>query len=140
MKSFSVLLSLACIATASPLFEEQVPLGAGLMTSYPGFTLDLNAQRLVKIENQAPVWVSELEKIRMKAHGVKFFDITDTRALGTSTHLKLLNKASFPSPNATEKVRPILKTLSTKGPRENLEKFSSFRTRHYRSDVKIALL
>jgi len=46
-----------------------------------------------------------------------------------------LNKASFPSPNATEKVRPILKTLSTKGPRENLEKFSSFRTRHYRSDT-----
>lgn len=60
--------------------------------------------------------------------------------------------ASFPSPNATEKVEPVLKTLSTEGPKQNLEKFSSFRTRciplhillhpfthfilDYRSDVK----
>ncbi|GLB33621.1 putative peptidase [Lyophyllum shimeji] len=135
MKSFTVLLSLACIATATPLFEEQAPLGTGRMTSYPGFTLDLNARRLVEIENQAPVWVSELEKIQMKAHGLKFFDITDTQDLGSSAHLRLQNKPSFPSPNATEKVRPILRTLSTKGPRENLKKFSSFRTRHYRSDT-----
>ncbi|KAF8076201.1 peptidase [Lyophyllum atratum] len=135
MKSFSILLALACVATASPLFEAQAPFGAGLMTSYPGFTLDLNAQRLVQIDGQAPVWMTELDKIQMKARGVKFFDITDTQDLGTSAHLRLQNKPSFPSPNATEKVKPILKTLSTKGPRENLQKFSSFRTRHYRSDT-----
>ncbi|KAF5388210.1 hypothetical protein D9615_000223 [Tricholomella constricta] len=135
MKSFSILLSLACIAIASPFFDAQAPFGDGLMNSYPGFTLDLNAQRLIQTEGEIPVWVSELEKIQMKAQGVKFFDITDTQALGTSTHLRLQDKAKFPSPNATEKVRPILKTLSTKGPKENLEKFSSFRTRHYRSDT-----
>jgi len=42
---------------------------------------------------------------------------------------------SFPTPNATEKVRPILKTLSVQGPKENLKKFSSFRTRYYRSEI-----
>jgi hypothetical protein len=36
---------------------------------------------------------------------------------------------SFPSPNATEKVKPVLKTLSTQGPKENLEIFTSFPTR-----------
>ncbi|KXN86341.1 Leucine aminopeptidase 1 [Leucoagaricus sp. SymC.cos] len=43
--------------------------------------------------------------------------------------------AAYPTPNATERVRPILKTLSTQGPRENLARFSSFRTRHYRSET-----
>ncbi|KAG5648668.1 hypothetical protein DXG03_000014 [Asterophora parasitica] len=75
MKSFSVLLALACIAVASPLLHEQAPLGEGLMTSYPGFTLDLNAQRLIQIEGQEPYWVSELEKVQMKAQGVQFFDM-----------------------------------------------------------------
>lgn len=37
--------------------------------------------------------------------------------------------ASFPVPNATEIVKPILKNLSITGPEENLKKFSSFRTR-----------
>ncbi|RDB22640.1 Leucine aminopeptidase 1 [Hypsizygus marmoreus] len=133
MKSFSVLLSFAVIAAASPLSAEQAPLGAGLMTSYPGFSLDLNALRLVQIEGQAPAWMTELEKIQAKAQGIKFFDITETQDLGASARLQ--TKPSFPSLNATKKVRPILKTLSTKGPKENLKKFSSFRTRHYRSDT-----
>ncbi|KAG6855036.1 hypothetical protein C0991_005965 [Blastosporella zonata] len=93
MRSFSLLLSLACIATATHLFEGQAPLGAELMTSHPGFTLDLNAQRLVQLDGEAPTWVSELDKVththaklvviecsslpqvRMKAKGIKFFDM-----------------------------------------------------------------
>lgn len=97
MKSFSILLSLACIAIATPLSNgesDQAPFNAELMTSYPGFTLDLNAQRLVQIEGQKPVWMTELAKvysgclvplsivdrlifaqIRAKAQGIKFFDM-----------------------------------------------------------------
>jgi hypothetical protein len=37
--------------------------------------------------------------------------------------------AAYGSPNATELVKPVLKTLSTGGPKANLEKFTSFRTR-----------
>jgi len=138
MKSLSILLlSLACLVVANPLSpsfdDHQVPLGA--KDGYPGFDLDLNAQRLVQMEGQAPVWMTELKKIQTKAEGVKFFDITDAQDLGSSAHLRLQRKSSFPSPNATEKVKPILKTLSTKGPKENLQKFSSFRTRYYRSDT-----
>jgi hypothetical protein len=67
MKSFAVLLAFACAAIAPlPSVGEtaQVPLEAELMTSYPGFDLDLGAQRLVQIEGQSPVWMTELEKVR----------------------------------------------------------------------------
>jgi len=138
---YLALLSLVSLATATPLSllssNEQVPFSNLVehMTSYPGFDLDLNAQRLVQLEGQEPIWMTELEKIQAKAQGIKFFDITDAQELGFTAGLRLQNKATFPSPNATEKVFPVLDTLSTEGPRENLEKFTSFRTRHYRSET-----
>jgi bacterial leucyl aminopeptidase len=90
------LISLACLAraVASPLSatygSEQVPLD-GLEKH--GFDLDLSAQRLVQMEGQKPVWMTELEKvsyiitnsniyhlnvltqIQAKAQGIKFFDM-----------------------------------------------------------------
>ncbi|KAF8897351.1 peptidase [Infundibulicybe gibba] len=139
MKSFSILVAFACLAVANPLSsrdQAQSPLGVdGHLTDYPGYNLDLNAQRLVQMDGQPPVWMTELEKIQAKAQGLKFFDITEAQDLGSFAHLRIQTKPSFPSPNATHKVLPILKTLSTDGPKENLEKFTSFRTRYYRSDT-----
>ncbi|KDR83532.1 hypothetical protein GALMADRAFT_235734 [Galerina marginata CBS 339.88] len=134
MKSFAILISLVSLIAATPLaYDEQTPLTA--QKQYPGFDLDLNALRLVQMEGKDPVWMSELEKIHMKAQGVKFFDITEAQELGSSVSLRLKEKHSLPTPNATDIVEPILKTLSTTGPQENLKKFSSFRTRYYRSDT-----
>ncbi|KAJ7068102.1 peptidase [Mycena amicta] len=132
MKSLLALVALAACVAANP---EQVPLNAELEHTHPDFpNFDLNALRLVQLEGQsAPIFMTELEKIQAKARGVMFFDVTDTQDLGRSSRLRI--HSSFPTPNATEKVIPILKTLSTKGPEENLRKFSSFRTRHYRSDT-----
>ncbi|KAJ3991832.1 peptidase [Lentinula boryana] len=134
MKLF-IVLSLASLALTAPPpldnFEQQA------LTVQDGFDLDLNAQRLIQLaEGQASEWVTEGRKagptpcpmyfiIELKALGLKFFDITDNQDLGNGIQLA----ASFPHPNATEKVIPILKTLSTQGPKENLEKFTSFRTR-----------
>ncbi|EAU84252.1 peptidase [Coprinopsis cinerea okayama7 len=136
MRSLGALLSLVSLVLATPVLQfggdvEQHVLG--LPTEYPGYTLDLNEMRLVELEGQSPKWVSELEKIRLKANGINFLDITDTQDLGTFPKLK--SAVSYPKPNATEKVRPILKSLSTEGPKANLEKFTSFRTRYYRSDT-----
>ena len=64
--SFLALASLLTLAIASPvtqLSDAQVPLGGDLPTSYPGYSLDLAEQRLVELEGQAPVWMSELEKV-----------------------------------------------------------------------------
>ncbi|KAE9410263.1 peptidase [Gymnopus androsaceus JB14] len=125
------LLSLVALSIAIPSNSfEQVPLSV-----QDGFDLDLNAPRLIQLEGQAPEWVTESRKIELKALGFKFFDITDNQELGITIQSPLRVKSSFPSPNATEKVTPILESLSTKGPKENLEKFTSFRTRYYRSDT-----
>ncbi|KAF9076377.1 peptidase, partial [Rhodocollybia butyracea] len=123
--------SLVSLALASPFDGTgQLPLSV-----QEGFDLDLNALRLIQLEGQVPEWVTEYRKIELKALGFKFFDITDTKDLGTIIQSPARVKSSFPSPNATEKVTPILDILSTKGPKENLEKFTSFRTRYYRSDT-----
>ncbi|KAF8826560.1 hypothetical protein HHX47_DHR5000377 [Lentinula edodes] len=120
MKLSVVILSLASLVFAASLrtFEQQ-PLPA----AQSGFDLDLNAFRLIQLEGRAPEW------IELKALGFKFFDITENQDLGNGIQSPTRVKSSFPSPNATEKVTPILKTLSTQGPKENLEKFTSFRTR-----------
>ncbi|PPQ77340.1 hypothetical protein CVT25_010922 [Psilocybe cyanescens] len=136
MKSFAILLSLVSLINATPLaYGGQIPFDAQTPTSYPGFDLDLNARRLVQWEGHEPIWMTELQKIQLKSEGIKFFDITDAQDLGASAALGLRPKPSFPTPNATEIVKPILKTLSVSGPEENLKHFSSYRTRYYRSDT-----
>ncbi|KAF7313643.1 Peptide hydrolase [Mycena chlorophos] len=134
MKSLLSLVALACVAAASPI-ADQVPLNSPHAFAHPDFpNFDLNAIRLVQFEDQsAPVQMTEWQKLEAKSRGFKYFDVTDTPHLGSSAQLRI--QSVFPEPNATEKVLPILKTLSTKGPEENLRKFSSFRTRHYRSET-----
>jgi len=124
------LLSVSSLGKANPVGfaqEDQTPLG---------YDLDLNSLRLVQLEGKDPVWMTEIEKIQVKAQGFNFFDITEAQELGSLAHLRPKVESPFPTkPNATKTVIPILKTLSVEGPKENLKKFSSFRTRYYRSDT-----
>ncbi|THV03282.1 Zn-dependent exopeptidase [Dendrothele bispora CBS 962.96] len=125
------LLPFVALAVASPLdLFGQTPLSTA-----DGFDFDLSDKRLIQLEGQDPVWMSERDKISLKAQGINFFDITDAQELSFAVPSTIRTQGTFPPPNATEKVLPILKTLSSDGPRENLEKFTSFRTRHYRSDT-----
>jgi leucyl aminopeptidase len=42
----------------------------------PGFDLDLRDMRLVRFGlDEAPVWMTELEKIETRAKGLKFMDM-----------------------------------------------------------------
>ncbi|KAF8592510.1 Zn-dependent exopeptidase [Ramaria rubella] len=104
---------------------------------YPGFSLDLNEQRLLRFEDNSEVWMTELEKIEAKARGQKFFDITDTPDLGYSASSRSFTTVTAPYPTlkGSETVHTVLKSLSIDGPKANLEKFTSFRTRYYRSDT-----
>lgn len=64
MKSFASLLCFVTLVLATPVTqnEKQVTFNAQTAT-YPGFDLDLNALRLVEMEGQAPVWMTELDKV-----------------------------------------------------------------------------
>lgn len=77
MKSLSLVLIAACLVAATPLntFENvQQPLAE--YQNYPGFNYDLTERRLVQLDNaDEPVWMTELEKINVKAQGRKFMDM-----------------------------------------------------------------
>jgi leucyl aminopeptidase len=141
MKSFAVLLSLVTLSLGAWVDDitaeaGQIPM-AYEYTSFPGIDIDLASKCLVQLEDgKPPVWMTELEKIHAKAKGINFFDITNDGELGRNAKFNIAKQSSFPdSPHYTEKVGRVIKKLSTKGPRENLEKFTSFRTRYYRSDT-----
>lgn len=62
-------------------------------------------------------------------------DITDFQGLGATSAMKAFKKITYPEkPQAQDKVKPILKTLDKSNMRANLEKFTSFYTRYYKSD------
>ena len=67
MKSFALLLAVASVAVSTPLIfgdNGQVNLAIeSLPQSYPGFDLDLNAQRWVQVDGKEPVLMTELEKV-----------------------------------------------------------------------------
>jgi leucyl aminopeptidase len=78
MKSFSALLALACLAVARPLSSHdggQVVLGdfEEHDVNYPGFDLDLTSRRLIQMDGQAPVWMTELEKVWSACHTYNIF-------------------------------------------------------------------
>ncbi|KAI0721876.1 peptidase [Cerioporus squamosus] len=112
------------------------PLGDVLPAEYPGFDLDLDAPRLVQLEGQEePVVMTELEKIQAKAQGIRFFDVTETADLGSLAQFRTATKPSYPAPSHNESVRAVIDTLEIQNLRDGLEKFTSFRTRYYRSDT-----
>lgn len=66
MKTTALISLFASLAAASPVLLEQQPFEA-LNSIEPGFSLDLNAQRLVEMQGKPPVWMSELDKARISA-------------------------------------------------------------------------
>ncbi|KAK4685705.1 bacterial leucyl aminopeptidase, partial [Tremellales sp. Uapishka_1] len=109
-------------------------------TDTTGFSLDLDELRLVQFgHDEPPVWISELDKIKAKAEGKRFMDITDTPTLGFSNFLlpSTANvKYSYPSPgNYSKPIKAIHSTLDLDFMKTTLTKFSSFRTRYYRSET-----
>jgi leucyl aminopeptidase len=114
---------------------HNVPEYALPVESPEDFDWDLQEMRLVQLApDTEPVWMTELEKIHAKAAGLNFIDITEAEDLGTLAPLEF-QRLAFQKPNASEVVKKVIKKLSTKGPKENLEVFTSFRTRHYRSQT-----
>jgi len=135
MRTAALATLLAALAAQGMILPNQEQTVMSTKFQVPqGFNIDLSQRRLVQFSEEGPaVWMTELEKIQAKAAGKKFFDITDTRDLGVG--VAALEFKEFPAPNATKQVKSVIKHLSTDGPKANLEKFTSFRTRYYRSDT-----
>ncbi|KAK2466341.1 hypothetical protein APHAL10511_001983 [Amanita phalloides] len=135
MKSALLTVSFVCATLATPIHvleHAQAPVN---YRTYSGFDLDLNTPRLLQFENREPVWMTELDKIRAKANGVNFFDVTESQDKSFTQSRRLKKKYTYPSLNATDIVYPVIKTLAIKNLEDNLKKFTSFRTRYYRSET-----
>ncbi|PBK67582.1 Zn-dependent exopeptidase [Armillaria solidipes] len=117
---------------------NQLPLGTDDQLenheNVPRFHIDFDALRLVQFSpEEDAVWITEREKLRARAAGQTFFDITSHPHLGSFSPKE---RFSYPdTAKATDVVHAILPVLSATYLAENLAYFSSFRTRYYNSDT-----
>ncbi|PSS16644.1 hypothetical protein M430DRAFT_50998 [Amorphotheca resinae ATCC 22711] len=80
-------------------------------------------------------WVTEDEKWELRRNGQNFMDITDARDLGAFAATTSKKEPSYPAkPTLEKELFPMIKNLSKTNMQENLETFTSFHTRYYRSD------
>jgi leucyl aminopeptidase len=122
----TILLPLYLAASGLALSEDQVPLQAK-----PDVTAVPPELFLIELAPGQTVWVEEDEKWELRRNGIRFMDITDTQDLGalsTSTTVK------YPAKTAHKKtVKPLLKNLKKEHMRADLEVFTAFHTRYYKS-------
>ncbi|KAI0013056.1 Zn-dependent exopeptidase [Xylariaceae sp. FL0662B] len=91
-------------------------------------------QYLIELSPGETRWVTEEQKWELRRAGQRFMDITENGNLGT---FNVVSKATpvFPKKMLQQAdVKPLLKNLSKDLMQEHLEKFTSFRTRYYKSD------
>ncbi|KAI1856788.1 hypothetical protein JX265_011429 [Neoarthrinium moseri] len=131
------LLALLLPAAASARFIEANEINR--VIPFPDGLLDGAAEQSVEkfLIETAPGetrWVTEDQKWELRRNGQEFMDITDHGDLG-SYHVKTAAKPIFPSKvKLQSEVKPLLKNLTKSFLQEHLEKFTSFRTRYYKSD------
>ncbi|RXK40515.1 bacterial leucyl aminopeptidase [Tremella mesenterica] len=129
----TALLALPLLASAVPSFKRDREQLTFLPHVDPatdhGLQLDLSELRLVQFaEDEPPVWISELEKIQAKADGKRFMDIDEV--------YDVADWIAYPTPgNYSEEIKRIHKSLDIKHMKKFLSKFTSFRTRYYRSET-----
>ncbi|KAF2835221.1 leucine aminopeptidase 1 [Patellaria atrata CBS 101060] len=126
------LLTLSTAATVvtgrSLLLPEQAPL------RNPQAEAADAEQYLIETSPGVTRWVTEDEKWALRREGVNFFDVTATPDFGSQTRSNGVQSVTFPSKTAyNETVKSMLKELEKKNMHRNLEHFTSFHTRYYKS-------
>ncbi|KAI9880576.1 MAG: Leucine aminopeptidase 1 [Pleopsidium flavum] len=120
-------LSVAVTATAlSILRPDQAVLGDAASSE----------KYLIELSPGDTRWVTEDEKWALRRDGLNFMDITDTPYLGATKYSNAASRdpVKFPKkPAYNETLKPLMKHLDHKNMRQNLEKFTSFHTRYYKS-------
>ncbi|KAF4631183.1 hypothetical protein G7Y89_g6949 [Cudoniella acicularis] len=94
-----------------------------------------NELYLIEVAPGKTLWVTEEEKWELRRNGEQFMDITTTQGLGSTLKASSKEAPKFPKlPALSKELSPLLKDLSKSNMQENLEHFTSFHTRYYKSD------
>ncbi|KAN0096494.1 aminopeptidase-like protein [Hyaloscypha variabilis] len=90
---------------------------------------------LIELAPGKTQWVTEDEKWELRRNGQNFMDITATQELGQSLSTQAKKEPKFPAkPTLQKDLAPLIESLSKDNMKANLEKFTSFHTRYYKSD------
>ncbi|PWY64082.1 aminopeptidase [Aspergillus heteromorphus CBS 117.55] len=93
---------------------------------------------LIELAPYQTRWVTEEEKWALKLDGVNFIDITEERNTGFYPTLHAGSYVHYPSTiEHAKEVAPLLQGLVKENMEQNLEKFTSFHTRYYRSSTGV---
>ncbi|KAI5777750.1 hypothetical protein EDC01DRAFT_713372 [Geopyxis carbonaria] len=102
-------------------------------TPSQAFKTSLAEKRLIQLSPYETRWATEDEKLELKRQGRNFMDITETQDLGFS--MNAAKRVTFPKKPAFQaEISPLLSKLDKSNMKANLEKFTSFHTRYYKSD------
>ncbi|KAI9933445.1 Leucine aminopeptidase 1 [Aspergillus wentii] len=99
-----------------------------------------NEMFLIELGPYRTRWVTEEEKWALKLDGVNFIDITAEHKSGLYPKYQTaaINSVHFPEKTKhADEVVPLLHNLSKQNMQHNLEKFTSFYTRYYKSTTGI---
>ncbi|CAG8572778.1 19283_t:CDS:2, partial [Dentiscutata erythropus] len=135
MIKFSFVILLATILTvlvAGLRIKIQDSIDLTYSSEFQLSNLQNEEKRLIQTSPFKSEWMTEEQVWGLIRNKIKFMDITDYSSLGT--HYKTFKKRVFPvNPAFENEVVPLINKLTTKYMRKNLEKFTSFRNRYYRS-------
>ncbi|KAL4877308.1 hypothetical protein BJY04DRAFT_210064 [Aspergillus karnatakaensis] len=91
---------------------------------------------LIELAPYQTRWVTEEEKWALKLDGVNFIDITEDRSYGLyDPTLEASNSVQYPQNlSHVDTVKGLIGSLSKQNMQKDLEKFTSFHTRYYKSE------
>ncbi|GAB1211014.1 Leucine aminopeptidase 1 [Aspergillus terreus] len=122
-------------ATVSSAFAAVIPQQPLLNNPYIHHDAD---KYLIELAPYQTRWVTEEEKWALKLDGVNFIDVTAERNTGFYPTLDTISHVSYPTQMAHAKeVSTLNDGLSKSNMEANLEKFTSFHTRYYKSQSGI---
>jgi len=135
MKTSTILL--ACASVALPASALSIPVQAQQVIQQAHDTIFGESERyLIELAPGETRWVTENEKWALRREGKNFFDITNTQDLGSV--YKVESSVTFPEHVQQNKsIQPLLQQLKTAPMHKNLEKFTSFHTRYYKSEYGV---
>lgn len=130
------IVSTSAVPVAVVPFNVDVP-GLSLVSRFFSSLHPLFEPRLVQTcEDCTPYWTNELGKHWLFFRGISYFDLNEEYQKGPLP-LQATGTTNFPSKLSYKKklTGTVFKEISDKGPRSNLAKFTSFRTRYYKSST-----
>lgn len=124
------------ISISTYLDPSTSSISSSLSSSFT-FLSSLLSPRLIQTSSDSsPFWSIELHKSYLLYRNTHFIDLTDNQQLGQLSQSRIASSPpSFPDkPAYKDQVEHLLKQVSEKGPRANLEEFTAFYNRYYKSD------